>query len=100
MIAHNLNALDLLTLPVWIVSPDTEELLFANRIAREVMQGYTFSQLRKGVYSTHAQTALPNYITDLRNHRDIVEILTVLRENNQAALTCRLSIKDLPDSGK
>lgn len=48
MIAHNLNALDLLTQPVWIVSPCTEELVFANRIAREVMQGYTFSQLRKG----------------------------------------------------
>lgn len=100
MIAHNLNALDLLTQPVWIVSPCTEELVFANRIAREVMQGYTFSQLRKGVYSTHAQNTLPNYITDLRRQRDIVEILTVPRENHQAALTCRLSINDLPGTGE
>lgn len=99
MTSHNLDALNLLTLPVWIVSPCSEELLFANRIAREVMRGYTFSQLRKGVYSTHAQNTLPKYITDLRNHQDIVEILTVPREDNQAALTCRLSIKDLPGWG-
>ena len=99
MTSHNLDALNLLTLPVWIVSPCSEELLFANRIAREVMRGYTFSQLRKGVYSTHAQNTLPQYITDLRNHQDIVEILTVPREDNQAALTCRLSIKDLPGWG-
>lgn len=79
MTSHNLDALNLLTLPVWIVSPFSEELLFANRIAREVMRGYTFSQLRKGVYSTHAQNTLPKYITDLRNHQDIVEILTVPR---------------------
>lgn len=64
------------------------------------MQGYTFSQLRKGVYSTHAQNTLPNYITDLRRQRDIVEILTVPRENHQAALTCRLSINDLPGTGE
>lgn len=100
MIAHNLNALDFLTFPVWLVSPRTEELIFANHVAKELMQTFTFSQLRKGVFSTHAQQQLPNYVTDLRNHRDIVEILTITRENAPVALTCRLSVKELPELGE
>ncbi len=46
MITHNFNTLDLLTSPVWIVSPFEEQLIYANSAARLLMQDLTFSQLR------------------------------------------------------
>lgn len=97
---YSFDALDLLTFPVWIVSPDTEALIFANSSARHMMQEYTFSQLRKGIFSTYAQHDLPDYIADLRNNRDIIEILTVPLNNSSTALTCRLSLKELPEQGE
>lgn len=100
MSIHCLTALDLLTFPVWIVSPGTEELIFANNTAKQLMQEYTFSQLRKGMFSTHAQDELANYITDLRHHRDIVEILTVTLNSTHSALSCRLSVKELAEFGE
>ncbi|MDV2015614.1 hypothetical protein RZR71_23265 [Citrobacter freundii] len=39
MSTTELHSLDLLTFPVWIVLPHTEELVFANNVARELMQG-------------------------------------------------------------
>lgn len=42
MSTTELHSLDLLTLPVWIVSPHTEELVFANTVARELMQAPAF----------------------------------------------------------
>lgn len=39
------------------------------------------------------------YLSDLRNHHDIVEILTVCREGEAVAMACRLSIRSLPESG-
>ncbi|ETJ35157.1 hypothetical protein Q604_UNBC10445G0001, partial [human gut metagenome] len=44
MITHNFNTLDLLTSPVWIVSPFEEQLIYANSAARLLMQDLTFSQ--------------------------------------------------------
>lgn len=100
MTAHKLEALNFLTFPVWVISAYTGELYFANHVANEMMQPLTFSQLRKGCYSTHAQSQLVNYVSDLRNQRDIIEILTVTRANAPAALICRLSIKTLPEMGE
>ena len=99
MSTTELHSLDLLTLPVWIVSPHTEELVFANTVARELMQAPCFSLLRKGIFSTHAQNDLTMYLSDLRNHHDIVEILTVCREGEDVAMASRLSIRSLPESG-
>ncbi|MBY5091234.1 sensor domain-containing diguanylate cyclase [Citrobacter freundii] len=99
MSTTELHSLDLLTLPVWIVSPHTEELVFANTVARELMQAPCFSLLRKGIFSTHAQNDLTMYLSDLRNHHDIVEILTVCREGEDVAMASRLSIRALPESG-
>lgn len=99
MSINELHSLDLLTIPVWIVSPHTEELVFANTVARELMQAPCFPPLRKGTFSTHAQNDLPMYLSDLRNHHDIVEILTVYRESEEIALACRLSIRTLQDVG-
>lgn len=50
MITHNFNTLDLLTSPVWIVSPFEEQLIYANSAAKLLMQDLTFSQLRTGPY--------------------------------------------------
>lgn len=99
MIAHELNALDLLSFPVWIVLPHTEELVFANTAARELTQEQTFSRLRKGIFSTYAQNELRMYVADLHHHHDIVEILTVCRDGKEIALTCRLSVKTLSTQG-
>ena len=65
MITHNFNTLDLLTSPVWIVSPFEEQLIYANSAARLLMQDLTFSQLRTGPYSVSSQKELPKYLSDL-----------------------------------
>lgn len=44
MITHNFNTLDLLTSPVWIVSPFEEQLIYANSAAKLLMQDLTFSR--------------------------------------------------------
>lgn len=48
MSTTELHSLDLLTIPVWIVLPHTEELVFANNVARELMQGLCFSLAPQG----------------------------------------------------
>ena len=77
MITHNFNTLDLLTSPVWIVSPFEEQLIYANSAAKLLMQDLTFSQQRTGPYSVSSQKELPKYLSDLQNQHDIIEILTV-----------------------
>ena len=99
MSTNELHSLDLLTIPVWIVSPHTEELVFANTVARELMPEPCFSPLRKGIFSTQAQNDLSMYLGDLRNQHDVVEILTVYRQGEKLALACRLSIRPLPNRG-
>ncbi|HEB0853890.1 TPA: GGDEF domain-containing protein [Citrobacter braakii] len=99
MSTTELHSLDLLTIPVWIVLPHTEELVFANAVAREIMPEPNFSRLRRGIFSTHAQADLPMYLGDLRNHHDIVEIITVYRDGAEIALSCRLSIRTLANVG-
>ena len=77
MITHNFNTLDLLTSPVWIVSPFEEQLIYANSEARLLMQDLTFSQLRTGPYSVSSQKELPKYLSDAgavcrsSNHHDV-----------------------------
>ena len=99
MSTTELHSLDLLTIPVWIVLPHTEELVFANAVAREIMPEPNFSRLRRGIFSTHAQADLPMYLGDLRNHHDIVEIITVYRDGAEIALSCRLFIRTLANVG-
>lgn len=93
MITHNFNTLDLLTSPVWIVSPFEEQLIYANSAARLLMQDLTFSQLRTGPYSVSSQKELPKYLSDLQNQHDIIEILTVQRKEEETALSCRLVLR-------
>ena len=48
MIAHELNALDLLSFPVWIVLPHTEELVFAKYRRTRTDTGTDFQPSQKG----------------------------------------------------
>ncbi|STH56304.1 Sensory box-containing diguanylate cyclase [Escherichia coli] len=98
MITHNFNTLDLLTSPVWIVSPFEEQLIYANSEARLLMQDLTFSQLRTGPYSVSSQKELPKYLSDLQNQHDIIEILTVQRKEEETALSCRLVLRELTET--
>lgn len=52
MSTTELHSLDLLTLPVWIVSPHTEELVFANTVARELMQAPAFSTPQGHIFNS------------------------------------------------
>ncbi|MEC4122018.1 hypothetical protein VSO94_21820, partial [Escherichia coli] len=99
MITHNFNTLDLLTSPVWIVSPFEEQLIYANSAAKLLMQDLTFSQLRTGPYSVSSQKELPKYLSDLQNQHDIIEILTVQRKEEETALSCRLVLRKLTETG-
>lgn len=69
MITHNFNTTDLLTSPVWIVSPFEEQLIYANSAARLLMQDLTFSQLRTGPYSVSSQKELPKYLRSAKPTR-------------------------------
>ena len=75
MITHNFNTLDLLTSPVWIVSPFEEQLIYANSAARLLMQDLTFSQLRTGPYSVSSQK-------NCRNTSPICKINTILSKSS------------------
>ncbi len=97
MITHNFNTLDLLTSPVWIVSPFEEQLIYANSAARLLMQDLTFSQLRTGPYSVSSQKNCRN-TSDLQNQHDIIEILTVQRKEEETALSCRLVLRELTET--
>ncbi|MBY7197774.1 sensor domain-containing diguanylate cyclase [Escherichia fergusonii] len=100
MITHNFTPLDLLSIPVWIVSPATEELLFANAVARKLSQNQSFNQMRNNIYSVGAQQTLTQYLTDLYHRHDIVELLTVWRDGEKIPLSCRLSLNHLADIGE
>lgn len=75
MITHNFNTLDLLTSPVWIVSPFEEQLIYANSAARLLMQDLTFSQLRTGPYSVSSQK-------NCRNTSPICKTNTILSKSS------------------
>ncbi len=67
-------------------------------LARLLMQDLTFSQLRTGPYSVSSQKELPKYLSDLQNQHDIIEILTVQRNEEETALSCRLVLRELTET--
>jgi diguanylate cyclase (GGDEF)-like protein/PAS domain S-box-containing protein len=86
------DALNILKTPVWLISPESEALLFANAVAHELMHGATFDAVRNGAFSAHAQNALAMYVPDLKAKQEIVEIWTISAGNEQTTLSCRLSL--------
>lgn len=85
-------ALNMLKTPVWVVSPVTEDVLFANTAAIKIMPDETLNSLRKGIYSAHAQSSLAMYVPDLKARQEIIEIWSVLVDKQTTSLTCRLSL--------
>lgn len=94
------DALNILKTPVWLISAETETLLFANTVAKAFMQGATFDALRKGNYCAHAQTSLAMYVPDLKAQQEIVEVWTILHRDEQITLSCRLSLTSFAPYGE
>jgi len=94
-----LDALNLLTTPVWLVSPQSQDILFANTAAQTLTGDQSLTRLRYGRFSAHAQHSLASYLPALRKHEQIVEIWTLLREGHDFPLSCHLSLTELGEQG-
>src|SRR5471030_879284 len=92
MLQAQLDALNILSTPVWVVSPKNQEILFANTAAYTLAGHDRLAQLRNGQYSAHAQQSLESYLPALLKDEQIVEIWTVQREGNAFPLSCHLSL--------
>ena len=99
MLPHSFDALNFIKTPVWLVSPVSEHLIFANTTATEMMRNKTLSDMRMGVYSASAQHQLAMYVPDLKSELDIVEIWTVWRNDQETTLSCRLSLAHHESAG-
>lgn len=66
MSQHSFDALHLITTPVWLISPVSEQILFANAAAAKVMRNKSLNEMRRGIYSASAQTVLSMYVADLK----------------------------------
>jgi len=93
------DALNVIKNPVWLISPVAENILFANTAATKLMGDKTLTEMRTGIYSANAQTALSMYVPELKSELDIVEILTVWRDNHESTLSCRLTLTHLAPYG-
>ena len=51
MSQNGFEALNVIKTPVWLISPVSEEIVFANVVATQLMGDKTLDQLRKGIYS-------------------------------------------------
>lgn len=94
------DALNLIQTPVWVISPASERIIFANAAAIEVMGKSTLEEMRSGNYSASAQTLLSLYVPDLKNAREIVEIWTVCRDAQLAPFSCRVTLADFTSHGE
>lgn len=74
------DALNVIKTPVWLVSPVSEKIIFANVSATQIMGDKTLDDLRKGIYSASAQTVLSMYVSELKTEQEIVEIWTTSRD--------------------
>jgi len=86
------EALNFIKTPVWLVSPVSEQVIFANITATALMQNKTLNEMRKGPYSASAQHLLSMYVPDLKTDLDIIEVWTVWRDQQEVTLSCRLSL--------
>ncbi len=62
MICH-LEQLNILATPVWIVAPESEELIFANHQAQALSDGASVVAMRSGEFSAVAHRHLTRYAT-------------------------------------
>lgn len=92
MSLHSFDALNLIKTPVWLVSPVSEQVIFANVAAEVLMLENSLDDMRKGIFSASAQTQLSMYVSDLKSDLEIIEIWTILRGKHHTTLSCRLSL--------
>lgn len=93
MSQNGFEALNVIKTPVWLISPVSEEIVFANVVATQLMGDKTLDQLRKGIYSANAQALLSMYVPELKTEQEIVEIWTIRsRDGLDTPLSCRLSL--------
>ncbi|MDC7717836.1 sensor domain-containing diguanylate cyclase [Vogesella sp. DC21W] len=85
------EALNALSTPVWIVSPQTEEALFANQVATVLAGGAGVSELRHGSLSARPQAKLADYTPAVLAREQVVEIWTFQRHGQAVSLPCRLT---------
>lgn len=93
------DALNLVKTPVWLISPVSEQILFANTAAREAMRNKTVNDMRKGTYSASAQSVLSMYVPDLKTCQEIIEIWTVWRNDLETTMSCRLTLAHVDPHG-
>lgn len=100
MQAGNFDALELLTTAVWLLSPASDDILFANQSARQIMGDFsTLERLRTGPFSALAQETLAMYVPDIQNGQEVIEIWTVGSHEDARPLSCRLTLKSWPGIG-
>src|SRR5471030_2673369 len=99
MLQAQLDALNILSTPVWVVSPNNHEIFFANTAAQKLAGHSQLTQLRNGQFSAHAQHSLESYLPALLKDEQIVEIWTVQREGTAFPLSCHLSLTQLSAQG-
>lgn len=98
MICH-LEQLNILATPVWIVAPESEELIFANHQAQALSDGASVVAMRSGEFSAVAHRHLTRYATSLQNGDDIVEVWSLPAGDETRTLSCRLSTVALEEYG-
>ncbi len=67
------DALNFIKTPVWLISPVSEQIIFANVAAINVMRDKTLVDMRKGTYSANAQSVLSMYVPELKSAQEIIE---------------------------
>lgn len=100
MLKHHLDALNVLSTPVWVVAPDTEALLFANAQALKIAAGRSLTEMRNGKYSAYAQLSLAMYLPSLQNHEDVVEIWSICPDGEETTISCRVVLRTLEKAGE
>lgn len=89
------ETLNALSTPVWIVSPHTEEALFANQVALVLADGLSVTALRQGCLSAHPEQTLADYTPPVLARDQVVEIWTFRRHGQWVPIPCRLTLLQL-----
>ncbi|WP_343711073.1 sensor domain-containing diguanylate cyclase [Kosakonia radicincitans] len=100
MLKYHLDALNVLSTPVWVVAPDTETLLFSNTQAQKLAAGRSLREMRSGLFSAIAQTSLSMYLPCLQNHEDVVEIWSICPSGEECTISCRAVLRELETVGE
>lgn len=98
--ACHLDSLNMLTTPIWIVAPESEELIYANQQAQSLSKDGTLASMRSGEFSAVAHRRLTGYAISLKNRDDIIEVWSLPSDDGTHTLSCKLSAVELEDRGE